>query len=100
MREKFKFKIPTERVVKSWNFSIIQSSDDAVKHIKTAGTVGFRDGTLIRNFSDGRVYLISHNKRLHISDPDTFAKYGLNRDNIIEVSDEETQLHNIGEVLV
>jgi hypothetical protein len=67
--------------------------------MKVAGKLGFRDGTLIKNIADGKLYLISQNKRRHIVDPDTFEKYGLNRSNIIEVSESESNMHELGETL-
>jgi hypothetical protein len=99
MREKFRFRIPTERVLESWRFSIIKSSEAAVKHYKVAGKLGFRDGTVINNISDNKYYLISQNKRRHIVEPDVFEKYGLNWGDVILVSDEEANLHTDGEVL-
>jgi len=65
--------------------------------MKLAGKLGFRDGTLIKNIADGKMYLISQNKRRQIVDPDTFNKYGLNRSEVIEVSDSETNMHDVGE---
>ena len=63
------------------------------------GTLGFRDGTLIKNIADGKIYLISQNKRRHIIDPDSFTKYGLDRSNIVEVSEAEVNMHDIGDNL-
>ena len=67
--------------------------------MKLAGKLGFRDGTLIKNISDGKIYLISQNKRRHVTDPDTFSKYGLDRNSVVEVSDMETNMHDLGENL-
>ena len=99
MREKFRFRIPTQRVFDSWSFNVIQSSELAVKHIKVGGKIGFRDGTIIHNMADGKHYLISQNKRRHIVDPDVWEKYGLDWGNVILVSEEEANLHGDGEVL-
>jgi hypothetical protein len=67
--------------------------------MKVAGKLGFRDGTLIKNIADGKLYLISQNKRRHIVNPDTFSQYGLNRSNIVEVSELESNMHELGENL-
>lgn len=80
-------------------FNIVEASDSAVKHIPVAGKIGFRDGTLIKNIADGRIYLVSHNKRRHIVNPDVFDKYGLRCDDVLTVSEDETNLHEEGEVL-
>ena len=99
IREKFRFRIPTERVLESWRFNVIQSSEAAVKHVKVGGKIGFRDGTIINNIADNKYYLISQNKRRHIVEPDVFEKYGLNWGDVLLVSEEEANLHNDGEVL-
>jgi hypothetical protein len=54
---------------------------------------------LIKNIADGKLYLISQNKKRHIVDPDTFIKYGLDRSKVIEVSEAEANMHDIGESL-
>jgi hypothetical protein len=64
-----------------------------------AGKLGFRDGTLIKNIADGRIYLVSQNKLRHIVDPDSFTRYGLDRSNVIEVSETEVSAHDLGEKL-
>ena len=94
-----KFKLISERAEKSWSFPTVNASDSALINIKTAGRLGFRDGTLIKNIADGKMYLISQNKRRHIIDPDSFDTYGLDRSNVIEVSEMETNMHDIGEDL-
>ena len=45
------------------------------------------------------MYLISQNKRRHLVDPDSFDRYGLDRSAVIEVSQAETSMHDIGEEL-
>jgi hypothetical protein len=67
--------------------------------IKLVGKLGFRDGTLIKNIADGKMYLVSQNKLRHIVDPDIFIKYGLDRSNLIEVSEAEVKAHDLGEIL-
>jgi hypothetical protein len=61
------------------------------------GKLGFRDGSLIKNIADGRIYLVSQNKLRHIVDPDSFTRYGLNRSNVVEVSEAEISAHDLGE---
>jgi hypothetical protein len=45
------------------------------------------------------MYLVSQNKLRHIVDPDIFNKYGLDRSQVIEVSEAEIKAHDIGELL-
>ena len=92
-----RFRIISDRAVKSWCFTTVKATEAAVSEMKLAGKLGFRDGTLIKNIADGKMYLISQNKRRQIVDPDTFNKYGLNRSEVIEVSDSETNMHDVGE---
>lgn len=94
-----RFKIVSDRAEQSWSFITVKASETSLSGIKLVGTLGFRDGTLIKNIADGKIYLISQNKRRHIIDPDSFTKYGLDRSNVIEVSEAETNMHDIGDNL-
>jgi hypothetical protein len=94
-----KFKCHSERVFQSWNAPCAYAAEVYLTKYKTGGTLGFRDGTLIHNIADGRMYLVSANKRRHITSPDVFDAYGLDRSRVIEVSDAETRLHEEGEPL-
>ena len=94
-----RFKVISDRAAKSWSFATVNATEQAISGMKLVGKLGFRDGTLIKNISDGKMYLISQNKRRHIVDPDSFETYGLDRSNVIEVSEMETNMHDIGEDL-
>ena len=94
-----RFKIVSDRAEQSWSFITVKASETSLSGIKLVGTLGFRDGTLIKNIADGKIYLISQNKRRHIIDPDSFTRYGLNRSNIVEVSEAEANMHDIGDNL-
>lgn len=94
-----RFKIISERAAASWLFTTVNASESALVNIKIAGKLGFRDGTLIKNIADGKMYLISQNKKRHIVDPDVFNKFGLDRSNLIEVSAFEAGMHEIGDDL-
>lgn len=94
-----KYRLISDRAEKSWSFTIVNATESALYNIKTVGKLGFRDGTLIKNIADGKMYLISQNKRRHIVSPDSFDIYGLDRSRVMEVSDEETKMHELGDVL-
>lgn len=94
-----KYKLISDRAAESWCFQTANATEDALSGIKLAGKLGFRDGTLIKNIADGKIYLISQNKKRHIIDPDSFNKYGLNRSKVIEVSNSEADMHELGENL-
>lgn len=94
-----RFKLISDRAEKTWLFPTVLAEESALVNIKIAGKLGFRDGTLIKNIADGKMYLISQNKRRHIDSPDVFKTYGLNRSTMIEVSEAETNMHELGETL-
>lgn len=99
IREKGRYRIPTQRMMVSWSAPIVQSSEAAVKHLPILGKIGFRDGALIQNFTTNEKYLISRNKKRRITSPDVFAKLGLNKELMVVVSESEANFHEDGEVL-
>lgn len=99
IRDKCRYRIKSTRAMVSWSSPILTSSEAAVKHLPILRTIGFRDGTLVKNFADGKIYLISKNLKRHIKSPDVFDRLGLNRDLVIEASEEEVNIHEDGEVL-
>ena len=94
-----RYKLISDRAAKSWLFTTVNATEAALSGIKLVGKLGFRDGTLIKNIADGKMYLVSQNKLRHVVDPDVFNRYGLDRSNIIEVSELEIKAHEIGEDL-
>jgi len=94
-----RYKLISDRAAKSWSFTTVNATEAALSGIKLVGKLGFRDGTLIKNIADGKMYLVSQNKLRHIVDPDIFDRYGLDRSNLVEVSEAEINAHDIGESL-
>lgn len=94
-----RYRLISDRAADSWSFTTVKATETAVSGFKLAGKLGFRDGTLIKNIADGKLYLISQNKRRHIVTPDSFNKFGLDRSKIIEVSEDETEMHDLGDNL-
>ena len=94
-----KYRLISDRAASSWCFNTVEATETAVSGMKLAGKLGFRDGTLIKNIADGKMYLVSQNKRRHITSPDVFIKYGLDRSLVVEVSDMEINMHELGESL-
>jgi hypothetical protein len=83
----------SERVFISWGLDFREVGPDSLKHLKRAGTIGFRDGSLIQNFVDGKMYLVSDNKRRLITDPDLLVLYGP----AVVASEAEINLQDEGE---
>ena len=94
-----RFKLISERAAISWMFTTVNATEAALSGIKLVGKLGFRDGTLIKNISDGKMYLVSQNKLRHIISPDVFIRYGLDRSKMVEVSQNEFEAHDLGEDL-
>jgi hypothetical protein len=94
-----RYRLISNRAAHSWCFTTVLATEAALTGIKLVGKLGFRDGTLIKNISDGKMYLVSQNKRRHIVDPDSFLKYGLDRSRVVEVSESEINMHDLGDNL-
>lgn len=93
------YRLISNRAAESWMFTTVDAAESALSGFKIVGKLGFRDGTLIKNISDGKIYLISQNKRRHITSPDVFDNFGLDRSKVIEVGEEEVNMHNLGDNL-
>lgn len=91
-----RYRLYSPRVVSSWKADVVPSVESALAHIRKAGVLGFRDSTLIKDISDGRIYLIAGSKRCHITDPDVIQILGYQ---MITVSHDEAMIHEEGEEL-
>ena len=91
-----KFTFISERAMKSWDLPIIKTKDSVMSGYPRAGMLGFRDGTLVKDISDGKIYLISDSKRRHVIDPDVLE--WLNTD-IIQIGQKELFVHSEGDKL-
>lgn len=96
IKNKKRFRFFSDRVFESWNLEPAIGSEASVKHIPRGGVLGFRDGSLIQDFSDGKIYLIAGNKRRLITSPDVFDLLGYDEGMIVPVSREEVELHDRG----
>jgi len=94
-----RYRLISDRAAQSWCFTTVLATEAALTGIKLVGKLGFRDGSLIKNLADGKMYLVSQNKLRHIVDPDSFNRYGLDRSKMIEVSEKEISAHDLGENL-
>lgn len=95
-----RYRFPSDRVFESWSLKPIVGSEMSLTNFKRARSVmGFRDGTLVVDFSDNAIYFISNNKRRRVTNPDWLDNLNLDLSDAIVVSTKEISLHNEGEEL-
>lgn len=89
-------KFYTERCFDTWRLDPLDISLN--KHMRTyGGVLGFRDGTLIQNAKDGRIYMISDSRKRLLTHP--LEDYRFEWADVLAVSDAETNIHMDGEEL-
>lgn len=97
---KFRHRLGSQRVFKSWAFPrVIESREAALVNYRQGKRLGFRDGSLVRQTSNGNLYFISQRKRRLVTNPDTLTIMGLKPNDAVWVADFEIQLHEEGENL-
>jgi hypothetical protein len=94
-----RFRFVSDRARESWKLKVVYTTELAMRDIKISGVVGFRDGTLIRDISTHKIYLVSDYKKMHVADPDVFRNLGFTYKDIILVSSKEVNMHKDGGVL-
>lgn len=96
-----RYRIPTERILQSWNYPlIVETSEAALKNYPVAVTkIGFRTGSLLNNIADGKLYLVSGAVLRHIVSPDALVRLGLERSDALTVSDDEINLMKQGDII-
>lgn len=97
-----RYRFTSLRVLASWAPQrVVKASeqDPAVQRLRIVAKMKFRNGSLIWSLSDGRLYLIDSGKRRHIRNPDVLTMLGATKDDATVVSQEEIELHEIGEDL-
>jgi hypothetical protein len=96
IKGKKRFKFVSERAMETWCLPIIETKEEKLAGFATMGVLGLRDGTIAKDISDGKIYLISDSSRRHITNPDVLI--WLNS-SIIEVSQREILVHKDGDPL-
>ena len=91
-----RFKFVSEKAMRSWNLPILKIDATFLNKLTPGGTLGFRDGSLVKDISDGKIYLISDSKRRHVVDPDVLQWIDTD---IIEAGQKEVLIHQEGEPL-
>lgn len=95
-----RYRIISERCLNSWSpHRVIETTESAVQHLRIAARLKFRNGSLIWNISDGRIYLVENGLRRHIVSPDALTRIGAVAKDVVCVSIEEINLHEQGKDL-
>lgn len=95
-----RYRAYNDRVVASWAIPVAFGSEASVAHIpKSRYPLGYRDAALVENMADGRLYLISSNKRRHITNPDVLVTLDIDISRVVVVSQAEIDLHDQGDDL-
>lgn len=90
-----RYKVYSKRCLDSWSPSLIETDFVNISHIQYAGILGFRDGTIIHNLANGKIYVVSDSKKLHLKTPDVFPEGWIEANKVL-VSDQEAELHKDG----
>jgi hypothetical protein len=95
-----RYYLVSKRVLDSWNpHRVVETSEEAVKNYRIAAKMRFRNGSLIHNLADGKIYLIAEGRKHHMVSPDAFDKIGAKTKEAVTVSLDEINLHESGEVI-
>lgn len=95
-----RYRLVSERVVASWAPQrIIKTTESAVQKYRISAKMKFRNGSLIHNLADGKLFLIENGLRRHITSPNVLLTIGAKVDEAVTVSQEEVNLHDEGEPL-
>lgn len=87
----------SKRCLDSWNPQrIIVTSEAAVSKYRISSKMKFRNGSLIHNLGDGKIYLIESGKRRHVTSSDALERIGASRSEVVSVSLDEIKLHELG----
>jgi hypothetical protein len=91
-----RFKFISDRARISWNLHEVDTTESAMSNVKLAGIVGFRDGSLIRDVSNNKLYLVVDNKKMLVVDPDDLFSLGFKKHDAILVSKREADFQKDG----
>ena len=96
-----RYRIVTLRCLDSWSPQrVVQTSENALRNYRIVAKMKFRNGSLIHNFADGKIYLISEGKRRHVQSPEALERIGAVLNDAISANPDEINLHDEGEPLV
>lgn len=93
-----RYRILSTAILDSWNFPlVVDSTEAAVADYPVAVTkLGFRDGSLLNNIADGKLYLVSGGVLRHVVSPAVLERLGVSRSDAAVVSDAEINIMKFG----
>ena len=99
-----RFRIISYRVLDSWAPPrVVETTEAAVKKYKITAKMKFRNGSLIWNLADGKLYLIENGLRCWVKNPDWLSRLGVDSSDlkfvmnkVKIVSEAELKLHEPG----
>jgi hypothetical protein len=91
-----RFKFVSDRAKDSWLLTVVETKEVMMKDYPVSGLLGFRDGTLVKDISDGKIYLISDSKRRHVVDPDVLLWID---QEVVDAGEKEISVHQLGDKL-
>lgn len=93
-----RYHLISARALNSWNpHRVVKTTEAAVRKYRVAAKMKFRNGSLIHNLADGRIYLIVNGRRCPIVSPDVFERLGARGKDVVTVSKDEIELHELGD---
>lgn len=92
-----RLRITSTRVLLSWAPQrVITTTEAAVSTYRITNKMGFRNGSLIWNLADGKLYLVEGGKRRHITSPEALSRIGAKSSEALTVALDEINLHPEG----
>lgn len=94
-----RYRIPSQQILDSWSFPVVVDTSEAavVNYPVAVSRLGFRDGSLLNNIADGKIYLVSESKLRHITSVSVLGRLGVTKDDFMLVSDSDINIMKRGE---
>lgn len=95
-----RFRVISKRVLESWSPPrVVETTEAAAANHRIAAKLKFRNGSLLYSQANGKMFLVSDNQLRHITNPDWLDWLNLDRRKAVWVSQEEINLHELGDPL-
>jgi hypothetical protein len=99
MKDGKRYRITSDEVYLSWSFPLtVITSEDALKNYPVAvSKLPFRDGSLLNNIADGKLYLVSEGVLRQITSPAVLERLQRTKDDCVLVSEADIKFMKKGE---